>query len=385
MKKLILCGLGALFLCVPQAQAQIPQTEAKYAYIVDFETGAVLLDKSSAERMPTSSMSKVMTMYMVFDALKSGKLKLDDTFVVSERAWKMQYNKSSVMFVDLGASVKIEDLIRGVVIQSGNDATIVLAEGLAGTEEAFAEAMNKKAKELGMMNSHFMNSSGYPDPDHYSTAHDLAILAKAMIEKFPEYYHYYSEKEFTYHGIKQGNRNPLLYKDIGADGMKTGHAEEAGYGLIGTGVRDGRRVIMVLNGMPSMKSRAAEGVRLLQWGLSGFKNIALFKDGAVLEKAPVVLGEKTDVGLTFAKNPKFTIPKLGASSIKPKIEVSYISPLVAPIAAGAEVGVAKVSFEDGSTQDIPLITTEAVGEMGYWMKLVMKARLLTTGQGAVGG
>ncbi len=380
MKKLIL-GLFILT-CgytynAHAAEPVIPETAAKQAYMIDFETGAVLLEKNASEKMPTSSMSKVMTMYMVFDALKSGKMKLEDTLVVSERAWKMQYNKSSVMFVKLNDAVKLEDLIRGVVVQSGNDATIVLAEGLAGSEEAFAEAMNKKAGEIGMTDSHFMNSSGFPDDNHYSTAHDLAIMAKAMIASFPEYYHYYSEKEFTYNGIKQGNRNPLLYKDIGADGMKTGHTEAAGYGLIGTGVKDGRRVIMVLNGMASMKERASESVRLLQWGLSGFKNVSLFKEDIIVDKAPVVLGEKTEVALTYGKNPRYTLPKLG--KINPSVEVKYNAPLKAPIVKGTEVGTITVTFPDKSVQEIPLITAEDVPELSGFVKLIMKARMITTG------
>jgi serine-type D-Ala-D-Ala carboxypeptidase (penicillin-binding protein 5/6) len=377
---LIFCFASTPALAVAQT-ASTPESTAKQIYMVDFETGAVLLEKNSNEKMPTSSMSKVMTMYMVFDALKNKKMALDDTLVVSEKAWRIQGSK---MFVPIGESIKVEDLIRGVIIQSGNDATIVLAEALAGSEEAFADAMNKKAKELGMNDSHFMNASGWPDPDHYSTAHDLALMAKAVITEHPEHYGYYSEKEYTYNNIKQGNRNPLLYKDIGADGLKTGHTEDGGYGLIGTGVKDGRRVIMVLNGMTSMKIRAEESVRLLQWGLNGFKNVSLLKDGAILDKAPVVLGNKTEVPLTFGKNIRITEPKLGQHEA-PKIEVTYKSPLIAPIAKGAEVGTVKIEMKDGSIQESPLITMESVEEMSYALKLIQKARLLTTGKGTIGG
>jgi serine-type D-Ala-D-Ala carboxypeptidase (penicillin-binding protein 5/6) len=243
--------LFALLLFAAPAMAQVApmETVAREAYIIDAETGQVLFEKNADQKMPTSSMSKTMTMYMVFEALKNGKLTLDQELPVSETAWRMQGSK---MFVPLGQMVKVEDLIRGVIVQSGNDATIVLAEGLAGSEGEFAAAMNRKAKELGMINSNFMNASGWPDENHYSTCHDLAILAIALIRDFPDYYKYYAEKEFTYNNIKQGNRNPLLYKNIGADGIKTGHTESAGYGLMASGVRDGRRVVMVLNGMASM-------------------------------------------------------------------------------------------------------------------------------------
>lgn len=359
-----------------------PDTVARQAYMVDFETGAVLLDKDSNHKMPTASMSKVMTMYMVFEALKNKKLSLEDSFIVSEKAWRMQGSK---MFVPLGEKVKVEDLIRGVVIQSGNDATIVLAEALAGNEEAFAAAMTNKAAELGMADSQFRNASGWPDPEHYSTPHDLAVMARAMITNFPEYYGYYAEKEFTYNGIKQGNRNPLLYANIGGDGLKTGHTAEAGYGLIGTGSQGGRRVIMVLSGMSSMKQRSEEAVRLLQWGLSGFKNVSLFKDGAVLDKAPVVLGERGEVALTFGKNPRMTVPKLGATAQAPTIEVRYNAPLKAPITKGTEVGTATITMKDGSVQSIPLITAEDVPALTGFMRFVTKARMMTTAQTQGGG
>ncbi|HEY8189199.1 MAG TPA: D-alanyl-D-alanine carboxypeptidase family protein, partial [Micavibrio sp.] len=242
--------------------AETMETPAKQAIMLDFDTGAILMEKNADERMTPSSMSKEMTMYMVFEALKSGKLTLEQTLPISERAWRMQGSK---MFVGINSQVKVEDLVRGVIIQSGNDAAIALAEGVGGTEDNFALMLNKKAEELGMKNSHFMNASGWPDPQHYSTAHDLSILAYRMVHDFPEYYHYYSEKEFTYNNIKQGNRNPLLYRNIGADGIKTGHTDEGGYGLIGSGILDNRRVIFVVNGLSSMQERADESARMLEW------------------------------------------------------------------------------------------------------------------------
>ncbi len=375
-----LCAFSLLLFCAIllasfDANAQVT-TKAKQAIILDYDTGAILFEKNPDEKMPTSSMSKVMSMYLVFEALKKGDLSLNDSFVVSEKAWKKGGSK---MFVPLGKPVKVEDLIRGVIVQSGNDATIVLAEGLAGDEISFAAALNKKAHELGMNNSHFMNASGWPDPEHYSTARDLAILTKAIIDNFPKYYHYYAEKEFTYNNIRQTNRNPLLYKNIGADGLKTGHTEDGGYGLIGTGVKDGRRVIMVLNGMASKKERAEESTRLLQWGINGFSNISLFANDEILDRAPVYLGTKRDVKLKAKSAINITIPKLYKKDLK--VSVEYNSPLKAPIAKGVEVGIVSVEIPKGEVIKIPLVSAEEVQELPLFAKLITKARLLSTGQG----
>ncbi len=351
-------------------------TAAKQAIVIDYNTGTVLFEKNADTQMPTSSMSKVMTMYMVFEALKKGTLSLEDTMMVSEKAWK---KKGSKMFVPVGKKVKVEDLIRGVIVQSGNDATIVLAEGLAGDEDAFASALNRKAQSLGMNNSHFMNASGWPDPDHYSTARDLSILASAVIKNFPEYYSYYGEKEFTYSKIRQENRNPLLYRNVGADGLKTGHTDIGGYGLIGTGVKDDRRVIIVVNGLESSKERANESARLLAWGLNSFRILSLFDDKKDLERAPVYLGVKSTVGLQAKEPLSFVVPKLFENDLDVKIR--YNAPLKAPITKGQEVGMITISVPQGEVVEIPLVTTEAVEALGTFAKVVAKARLLTTGQG----
>lgn len=365
----------AFFLMLP-ILTYAQDTTAKQAIIIDFDTGNILFENNADEKMPTSSMSKVMTMYLVFEALDRGDLKLDDEFVVSEKAWKKQGSK---MFVPVGEKVKVEDLIRGVIVQSGNDATIVLAEGLAGSEEAFAQALNEKAKELGMTNSHFMNASGWPDPDHYSTARDLAIMTKAMIKNFPEYYKYYAEKEFTYHDITQQNRNPLLYRGIGADGVKTGHTEDGGYGLIGSGLKDGRRVIMVLNGMESLKHRKEESVRLMQWALSSFKNITLFKSQKTIEHADVMMGQKTKVDLVPAKSLILTVPSLYQNKLNVSIE--YKSPLIAPIAKDDKVGDIKITMPSGEERTIGLLAGENVPELGFFLKLIVKARILSQENG----
>ncbi len=360
--------LCAMPFSVVHAQNTI-ETPAKQAIVVDYQTGAVLMAKNADDKMPTSSMSKVMTMYVVFDALEKGAFKLSDTFAVSEKAWRMGGSK---MFVGLNDRISIEDLVRGVVVQSGNDATIVLAEGVSGSEGAFSDALNEKAKELGMKNSNFMNASGWPDDNHYSTARDLAILAAAQIKHFPEYYKYYAEKDFTYNSIKQGNRNPLLYKNIGADGIKTGHTEAGGYGLIGSGVQNGRRVIIVVNGLADQSERAEESAKLLEWGLTRFENKVLAKKGQVVEQANVAMGKAATVGMIAQKDALVTLPKMASKDVK--IQVKYNGPLVAPIAQGDEIGVLEVSIPSAETISIPLYADQAVSELGLFAKTMRKAK-----------
>ncbi|MGQ0527499.1 MAG: D-alanyl-D-alanine carboxypeptidase family protein [Alphaproteobacteria bacterium] len=355
------------------AYAQM-ETLARQAIVVDYDTGAILLEKNADEKMPTSSMSKVLTAYLVFDALDKGTITMEDKFLVSERAWNIQGSK---MFVELNATIPVKDLIKGVIIQSGNDATIVLAEGLAGTEEGFADKMNAKAKELGMENSHFMNASGWPDPEHYSTARDLAILGRALISNHANYYPVYSELDFTWHGIKQGNRNPLLYKGAGGDGIKTGHTKEAGYGLMGSGISGGRRVVFVVNGLASMEERTQEATKLLQWGLNSFRSAELFKAGQAVETANVVMGDSKTVTLVAPKDLKFTVPYGAASQFK--ISVRYKSPLVAPIQKGQEVGMLVVEAPNMKPIELPLQAGESVEKLGFFAMLPAKAKLLVSG------
>lgn len=360
----------------PRAQAAAPiETLAKQAIVIDFDTGTVLLDKNADEQMPTSSMSKVMTIYAVFDAIKKGQLALGDTLPVSEKAWRMGGSK---MFVEVDKRVKVEDLIRGVIVQSGNDATVVLAEGVAGSENAFADMINAKAKELGMDNSHFANASGWPDPDHYSTARDLAILGRAIIRDFPDHYKYYSEKEFAYNNIKQGNRNPLLYRNIGADGIKTGHTEAAGYGLIGSGTENGRRVVIVINGLEDSRARAEESAKLLEWGLKRFENKNLYKAGETIENAQVVMGQSAQVGLSVDEDVFLTIPKMAGVNVT--IQVQYDGPLIAPIAKGAKLGTLEISIPGVETITRPLFAAEDVPELGLFAKTLAKAKIILGGQ-----
>ena len=375
----LLTALALAFaaLAAPLAATAEPLvTNAKHVYIVDYQTGAVIFDKMGDEQLFPASMSKLMTAYMLFDALKRGDVKLTDTFHVSQKAWAIQGSK---MFVDIDSDVKIEDLIRGMVIQSGNDACIVIAEGLAGSEEAFAERMNAKAKEIGLTGSHFTNATGWPDPNHYMTAHDLAILANHLITDFPEYYHFYSEKEFTWHGIKQGNRNPLLYRaGSGVDGLKTGHTEEAGFGLTASAIRDGRRIIMVVHGLTGMQERADEAGQLLDWAYRETGNFTVATKGAVLAEAPVQYGETKTVPLTVAQDLLLTLPRGDLQKVTAKAVVP--TPIMAPVAAGQEIGKLVVSAPNMPDFTMSLIAGQDVPEMGIGGKIAANLNRLVFGE-----
>jgi D-alanyl-D-alanine carboxypeptidase (penicillin-binding protein 5/6) len=376
--RLVLALIVAGALMLPGVSARAASgidTQARNAIILDYETGAVMLDKGSDQRMPPASMSKIMTAYMVYDALKKGKLSLEDMLPVSEKAWRTQGSK---MFVPLGGRVKVEDLVRGMIVQSGNDACIVLAEGIAGSEAAFVEQMNEKAKELGLKDSHFANVSGLPDPNEYVTARDLATLARRLVADFPEYYHYDAEKDFTYNGIKQGNRNPLLYKDLGADGMKTGHTEEAGYCLTASAVRDGRRIIMVLAGMPSMKARASESERLLEWAFREFNNYRLVKAGDTLDQADVWLGAEPKVPVTASQDVLVTLPKAARRSMK--ATVHYDGPVHAPVAKGQPVGKLVITADGIDPVDVALVAAQPVDKLGPMGRIAAAAGYLVWGK-----
>ncbi|HYZ39585.1 MAG TPA: D-alanyl-D-alanine carboxypeptidase family protein, partial [Stellaceae bacterium] len=350
------------------------ETQAKHALVLEAETGAVLLDKGADERMAPASMSKIMTAYVVFDMLKQGRAKLDDELPVSERAWRLQGSK---MFVPLGGRVSIDDLLKGVIIQSGNDACLVLAEGLAGSEEAFVELMNQKANEIGLTNSHFTNVTGLPAPDHYMTARDLATLAIRTIKDFPEYYHYYGDTEYEFNNIKQGNRNPLLYKGMGADGLKTGHTEEAGYSLTASVKRDDRRIIVVLGGLPTMKARAQESERLIEWGFREFNNYRLFAAGDKAEDADVWLGAEPKVPLTVDKDLVVTLSRKARKDMK--VTVDYDRPIPAPISKGQTLGKVIVNAPDLPPTEASLVAGANVDRMDTLGRIATLAGYLVWG------
>ncbi|HSY87520.1 MAG TPA: D-alanyl-D-alanine carboxypeptidase family protein [Verrucomicrobiae bacterium] len=356
------------------ARAADIQTTAETLYITDYQTGAVLMDKNGEGKIEPASLTKMMTAYLLFEALKSGKLKLTDSFPVSERAWRMQGSK---MYVELGNNIKIEDLLRGIVVQSGNDACIVVAEGMAGSEESFAERMNVKAKAFGMTGTHFVNSNGWPDPDHYTTARDLEVLARHLIADYPEYYHYFSELNFTYHGIKQGNRDPLLYKHVGADGIKTGHAEGPGYSLVSSGAQNGRRIIMVVQGLDSKQSRSDEALELYLWAFRNFDNYKLAKAEAPLVAAPVWLGAEETVALGPKTDLVLTLPRDARGQIK--ATAVFDGPLAAPLAAGQEVGKLHIVAPGMAPVDVPLVTTVAVERLGAFGRMLAAAKYLLRG------
>ena len=359
-------ALAAVFVAAAlPALGQAMEPQARQALIVDMKTGAVLLEKNADEVMPPSSMSKMMTVHMLFEKLQKGEIKLTDELPVSEKAWRIQGSK---MFVPIGGRVKVEDLIRGIVIQSGNDACIVVAEGLAGSEEAFAEQMTKRARELGLTKTVFKNASGWPHPEHVTTARELAIIAKHTIEGFPEYYKYYSEINYTFNGIKQGNRNPLLYKQTGADGLKTGHTEAGGYGLTASVKRGDRRIIMVVNGImvpnsaAGLRTRAQETEGLIEWAFREFENYSLFKAGEPVQSAGVWLGDAKSVPLVAGDDMVVTLPRKARQGMK--VTAVYQEPIAAPIQKGQQVGKLVIAAPGVPNRELPLIAGTSVGQLG---------------------
>ncbi len=324
-------------------------TVARWGYILDFNTGAALFNKQGDDRVPPSSMTKLMTAFIVYGMLQSGRLKLTDTLPVSEKAWRMGGSK---MFVPLGGQVGVEDLIRGMIVDSGNDACIVLAEGIAGSEDQFVDLMNQKAKQLGLTNTHFVDCTGWPDDNHYMSCHDIASLAAALIRTFPQYYHYDSEKTFKFNNIEQQNRNTLVQHGL-ADGLKTGHTEAGGYGLVASAERDGRRVVVVLNGMDTMRARGEEGTRLLDWAFREFEDVSLVAAGAAVDNARVWLGVQPTVPLVGAQPVVLTMPRNWRQTAR--ITVQYDTPIPAPVAKGKPLGTLTVTGQGVPQTTIPLV------------------------------
>ena len=373
-------ALLAVSLVFSWAPAQAIETIAREAILMDMTTGEVLFEKNADEPMAPASMSKMMTAYMVFERLRDERLSLDDTFYVSETAWRKGGAKSgsSTMFLEPGTRVRAEDLIRGIIVQSGNDASIVIAEVLASSEEAFALEMNRRAQELGLRNSTFKNATGWPDPGHVTTARDLAILAIRTIEDFPEYYHYYMEKEFTYNGIRQINRNPLIYKDIGVDGLKTGHTADSGYGLAASAKRSDRRLILVVNGLLSRKARGREPERLLEWGFREFNNYTLFEAGDTVSEADVWLGRDTFVPLLIEEDLVITLARKARLGMK--VTVEYEGPKPAPIAKGDRLAKLVVTVPEREPLEVPLVAGADVERLSLFGRLGAALSYILWGQ-----
>ena len=340
------------------------ETAAPQAILIDQETGTVLLEKDSDIPVPPASLSKLMTSYMVFEEIKNGGLALEDLVPVSEKAWRMGGSK---MFVEVGDQVSVEDLLRGVIVQSGNDACIVLAETISGSESAFSDLMTDKARKMGMSNSTFINATGWPDPEHKMSARDMALLTQRIIMDFPEFLPLFSEKEFTYNGIWQGNRNPLLYKNIGVDGMKTGHTKEAGYGLAATATRHDRRLILILTGLDSAQQRAVEGERIFDYGFRKFNNYALFKDGETVDTADLWLGDLPRVPLVIEDALTVTLPR----DSRDKLEVSVVfeSPIPAPVKIGDVIATLRIEMPETEPIELPLIAGKSVSRAGAFRRI----------------
>lgn len=353
------------------AQAQF-DTRASAAYVLDLTTDTVLMEKNADTPLPPASMSKLMTINLLFEALRDGRVTLSTEFGVSTKASRMGGSK---MFLREGSRVSVENLIQGIVVQSGNDACVVVAEGLAGTEDAFARLMNDRAKALGMTNSTFANASGWPDPNQRMSMRDLGFLAKRIITEFPEYYGYFAETEFTWDGITQKNRNPLLTLGIGADGLKTGHTQEAGYGLVGSATQGPRRVVFVISGLQSENARAEEGERIVNWTFRQFTEKTVLKTDTVLADIPVWMGSLERVGVV----PKQDISLLLPATVQKKItaEVVYQSPLEAPIKAGDEVARLNINIDGLAPKSIPLVAQQDITRGGFLPRLRTAVRVLT--------
>jgi len=359
-----------VFFTTGYANAQLYQTKAKQALLLDADTGTILFAKEADTKIPPASLAKIMTMEVVFHQLKNGNLSLEDNFFVSENAWRKGGTSSggSTMFAKLNSEVPLKDLIRGVIIQSANDGSIIIAEGLGGSEEAFSGLMNERARAIGLNNSNFINSTGLPAEGQFVSIRDLAKLAQHVIVEYPNFYSFYSEPEFKWNKINQRNRNPLLRMKIGADGMKTGYTEASGYAIVGSAVRDGQRLIAVLSGMESKKQRAEEARKILDWGFRAFEKIDLFADGEVLGQASVYGGKKAGVDVV-GKGPVEIYLPIGNRD-KLKARIVYKGPLIPPVEEGAQVATLKVWIGDELSQEIDLYAGETVEKGGLQRQAV---------------
>ena len=347
-----------------------PKLAFKSHYLVDFDTGAVLAQSDPDEPLPPASLTKLMTAYVVFSALHDGRIRIDDEAPISEKAWRTGGTR---MFVEVGSHVKVEDLIHGMLIQSGNDASVALAEHVAGSVPAFVELMNSRAEALGMTHSSFRNPTGLPAAGHVSTARDLATLARALIADFPEYYGLYSQREYTYNGIRQHNRNALLWRDPSVDGMKTGHTEAAGYCLVTSAQRDGMRLIAVVMGAESPKARTQGAEQLLQYGFDAYETHKLYSAGQQISVARVWGGDPEVTPLGLAHDLFVTIPRGYYRALSASMDLSM--QLVAPLDEGTPVGEVKVRLAGSPLSKVPLVALSQVGEGGLWTKIVDKIDL----------
>jgi len=379
MKRALLLATAFATLAAGAAPAQAPQfqTAAPIAYLVDLSSGAVLLSKNADQRIPPASMAKMMTTEVAFELIDRGELALNKMCTVRPETWRAWHSQGSTMFLSVNEQVSVENLLHGIVTLSGNDASVVLAECIAGTEQAFVQQMNTLAQQLGMKNSRFCNPVGWPDEGcTYTTARDLATLARASIERHPKLYkQFYGQEQFTWgktlgsgQAITQGNRNPILGKVPGADGLKTGHTEEAGYGFTGSAEQNGRRLIEVVAGLDSWNGRVEESTRLMQWGFNAWTTKPLFKKGQAVAEARVQMGSDGTVPLVAPRDLAVTIPAGLSLSRQMQVKVQYDGPIKAPIKRGDQVAELVVTTGDTQPQVVPLVAGEDVGEAGFFTR-----------------
>ncbi len=366
LRQLVCLTLVVLAASVLAPAARAFETAATAAWVYDMTTDTVLMDKNADQSLPPASMSKLMTINMLFEALRDGRVTMDTTFAVSDNAVQMTRDGGSTMMLQHDDRPTVEELIHGMIINSGNDACVVVAEGLAGSEAAFATLMTERAAALGMTASTFANASGWPDPNHRMSMRDLGILAKRLITEFPEYYPIFAQTEFSYKGRSPDNRfnrNPLLKLGIGADGLKTGHTQEAGYGLVGSAVQGDRRIIFAITGLPSEKARAEEAERIVGWAFRQFSEKTVAKANVRVAEADVHLGDVETVGLVPAVDVRLLVPSQVQDTVT--AEVTYRGPLMAPIAKGTEVGELVIHVPDLPDHRVPLVTEGEVGKAGF--------------------
>ena len=374
-KLLLFFALAAL--AAAPAAAQI-STPASNAVLMDYESGEVLFCQDCDQRMPPSSMSKLITVELVFQRLKDGRLQPDDTFHVSERAWRQGLtDNESKMWVADGSDVRVDDLLKGIIVVSGGDACVVVAEALGGSEAEFAEMANRRAAELGLTNSHFVNSHGLPDPAHYMSARDLGALSAHIIREYPDYYQYFAIPEFTWSNIRQPNRNRLLFTNAGVDGLKTGHTEAGGYGIVASAQRDGRRLIAVVNGLGSEAQRNTEAGRLLNIGFREFRSYELLAAGAIAGEAEVWGGASATVPITVAAPLRAILTPEARRQMQ--VTLRYDGPIAAPIAAGQEIGTLTVSAPGRPDRSFPVIAAEEVPVTGVFGYMLMGLNALIGG------
>ncbi len=382
MKRTIAVIFAVLLTCELLHAQDVPafESQAKQAILIDAKSGLIFYEKDADTPIPPASMSKLVTQAVVFDALKKGELKLDQEFQISENAWRRGGSPAggSTMYAELNSKISIENLLRGAIIQSANDACIAMAEGIAGSEQAFTQRMAAKAKVLGMTNSSFGNSTGLPDPLQRMSVRDLSTIASYIINTHPDYFKIYSQPEFTWNKISQQNRNPLLKEYPGADGMKTGFTKEAGYGLVGTASRNGRRLLIVVAGLNAINDRKVEAQRLLDWGFNQFKPIDLYEVGETVARARVWGGQERWVNLV--SQARVQIALSAQEQAKADIRMSYVGPLIAPVKMGQVIGMARVLVDGKTVSEVPLVTAaDVVASDSLWQRALDSAFIMLFG------